>query len=90
MIDIELWSSVLSAMSLPVKGPSGAPDSDAAAPEELMLAAGHLLSWSSKTCEPGAQIASLEHAIVSAAAGSVNGEEILASALPGDAAGRSS
>lgn len=77
-------------MSLPVRGPSGALDSDAAAPEELMLAAGHLLSRSSKTYGPGAQIASLKPAIVSAAAGSVNGEEVLASALPGNAAGRSS
>ena len=90
MIDTESWSGVPSAMSLPVRGPIGALDSDAAAPEESMLAAGHMLSRGSKTHGPGAQIASLEHATVSAAAGSMNGESILASALPGDAAGMSS
>lgn len=90
MIDTELWSSVLSAMSLPVRGPIGALDSDAAAPEESMLAAGHMVSRGSKTHGPGAQFASLEHTLVSAAAGSMNGKSILASALPGDAVGRSS
>ena len=48
IIDTELWSSVLSAMSLPVRGPIGALDSGATAPEESMLAAGHMLSRGSK------------------------------------------